>query len=155
MGEKEGDVMPEKYFLYKDNHFTLNGLLEKPDVLSYLRRNSLEKNRDAFRKRLYKGLSNRSINEKVVMEYSRRVRPNPAPGTTPIPAQRIRPVPTTRKIMSKLRPTPPPRKREEKPVHPPRGEKEKPVPLTRKRPPHLPKETSRSSKTSKTKVVDL
>ena len=68
MGEKEGDVMPEKYFLYGDNHFTLNGLLEKPEVLSYLRRNSVENNRDALRKRLYRGLCNGSINEGVVME---------------------------------------------------------------------------------------
>ena len=125
MGEKEGGMMPEKYFLYGDNHFTLNELLGKPEVLSYLRRNSVEKNRDALRKRLYKGLCNRSINEEVVMKYSRRVRPRVKP------AQRTRPVPILRKIMSKLRPTPPPRKRKEKPVPPPRGEKEKPIPPPR------------------------
>ena len=48
MGEKEGDMMPERIFPYGDNHFTLNGLLEKPEVLSYLRRKSVEKNRMLF-----------------------------------------------------------------------------------------------------------
>ena len=79
MGEEEGDMMPERIFPYGDNHFTLNVLLEKPEVLSYLRRNGVEKSREALRKRLYKGLCNRSINEEVVMEYSRRTRPVPAP----------------------------------------------------------------------------
>ena len=36
MGEKEGDMMPERIFSYGDDHFTLNELLEKPEVLSYL-----------------------------------------------------------------------------------------------------------------------
>ena len=128
MGEREGDMIPERIFPYRDNHFILNGLLEKPEVLSYLRRNSVEKNRDALRKRLYKGLCNGSINEEVVMEYSRRVRPIPAPRTKPIPTQRTRPVPLPRKIMSKLRPTPSPRKGKGKPVPP--AELQKPKWLT-------------------------
>ena len=127
MAEEEGDMMPERIFPYGDNHFTLNALLEKPEVLSYLRRNGVEKNRDALCKRLYKGLCNGSINEKVVMEYSRRVRPTPAPRTKLIPAQRTRPVPIPRRIMSKLRPTPPPKKRKEKPIPPPRARNVKPV----------------------------
>ena len=49
----------------------------------------------------------------------------------PIPAPRTRPVPMPRKILSKLRPTPPPRKRKEKPVPPPRKRKGKPVPPPR------------------------
>ena len=65
------------------------------------------------------------------MEYSRRVIPVPAPRTKLIPAQRTRSVPIPRKIMSKLRPTPPPRKRKEKPVPPSRTRNVKPVPPPR------------------------
>ena len=54
MGEEEGDTMPmpEKTFSYGDDHFTLSELLEKPEVLSYLRRNGVEKDRKALRKKL-------------------------------------------------------------------------------------------------------
>ena len=133
MGEKEGDMMPERIFPYGDNHFTLNELLEKPEVLSYSRRNGVEKDRKALRKKLYKGLCGGSINEEAVTEYSQRPRPVPAPRTKLIPAPRTRPVPIPRKIMSKLRPTPPPRKRKEKPVPPPRTRNVKPVPPRRTR----------------------
>ena len=119
---------PERMFLYGDDHFTLSELLEKPEVLSYLRRNGVEKDRKALRKKLYKGLCGGSINKGVVTEYSRRPRPVPAPSTKLVPAPRTRPVPIPRKSMSKLRPTPPPRKRKEKPVPPPRNRKERPIP---------------------------
>ena len=117
MGEKEGDMIPERIFPYGDNHFTLNGLLEKPEVLSYLRRRSVEKNGDALRRRLYKGLCDGSITKEVVTEYTQRLKPTPAP--------RTKPVPIPRKIMSKLRPTPSPRKGKEKPVPPPGLQKPK------------------------------
>ena len=73
MGEEGGDTMPtpERIFLYGDGHFTLSELLEKPEVLSYLRRNGVEKDRKALRKKRYKGLCGGSINKGVVTEYSR------------------------------------------------------------------------------------
>ena len=74
MGEKEGDMIPEIIFPYGDNHFTLNELLEKPEVL---RRRSVEMNGDALRSRLYKGLCDGSITKEVVTEYTQRLKPTP------------------------------------------------------------------------------
>ena len=59
----------------------------------------------------------------------------PTPRAEPIPAPRARPVPIPRKIMSKLRPTPPPRTKRTKPAPPPRTKNAKPVPPPRVRPP--------------------
>ena len=47
---------PERSFSYGDDHLTLNELLEKPEILDYLRRKSGETSFQALRKRLYKGL---------------------------------------------------------------------------------------------------
>ena len=63
-----------KYFPYGDNHFTLNELLEKPEILSYLRRESMERNRRALRERLYRGLCKGRITKEVVTEYMQRPR---------------------------------------------------------------------------------
>ena len=91
--------------------------------------------------RNFEGLCGGSINKGVLTEYSRRprpvpalrVKPIPAPRTKPIPVPRTRPIPIPRKILSKIRPTPPPKTR--KPVPLPRKRKEKPVPSPRVRSP--------------------
>ena len=154
----------ESVFSYGEEHLSLNELLEKVEILKYLRRKGVERSRSALRKRLRKGLRDGSITKEIVMEYARRAepiptpkpilrvgsktkpippprvgfeilvsttKPTPAPRTKPIPTQETRPVPIPRKIMSKLNPTPPPRRRREKPVPPPRKRKEKPAPPSR------------------------
>ena len=113
----------------------------------------MEPSHGALRKRLLKGLRNGNVTKESVTEYARVAEPIPSPKpilsvgprtkpippprvrfeipvsiVKPIPAPRTRPVPIPRKIMSKLKPTPPQRKRKEKPVPPPRTRNVKPVP---------------------------
>ena len=106
----------EEHFLYGDKHFTLSELLGKSEVLHYLRRNKIEPSYTALRKRLRKGFRNRSINQEIVTEYTRRMEPNPTPKTKPIPAPRTKQQP-------RVRPIPPPRTPTTKPIPPPRGDK--------------------------------
>ena len=47
----------------------MNELLEKPEILSYLRRKGIEKDRHALYMRLYRGLCSGRITKEVVMEY--------------------------------------------------------------------------------------
>ena len=135
-------------------------MLERQEILKYLRRNGWEPSRKALRKRLLKGLRSGSVTKESVTEYVRRAEPIPTlkpilkvgPRTKPIPpprvrfeipvsitkptsAPRTRPVPIPRKILSKLRPIPPPRTRKpsqkKKPIPPPRTRIAKPVPPSR------------------------
>ena len=101
----KGKQRCEEHFLYGDKHFTLSELLRKSKVLDYLRRNKIEPSYTALRKKLRKGLRNGSINQEVVMEYSRRTKPIPAPRTISkvSPAQRTKPIPAPRKSHHKER----------------------------------------------------
>ena len=71
----ENSMRRGKYYPYGDNHFTLDELLEKPEILSYLRRYSLENSRKNLRHRLYAGLRKGNITKEVVMEYMEKYPP--------------------------------------------------------------------------------
>ena len=151
-------------FSYGKEFLSLSEMLERQEILEYLRRKSVEPSREALRKRLSKGLRNGSITKEIVTEYARRAEPVPTPKpilklgprTKPIPSPRVRfeipvsivkPIPTPRvkpilvprtrpvsiprKILSKIRPTRPPRTRRARPVPPPRPSRAKPVPPPR------------------------
>ena len=132
----------ETVFSYGDGHLSLNEMLEKPEVLNYLRRNGRESSRQALRKRLREGRRKGEIRQKIIMEYAQRTKPIPAPRTKspprtkPIPAPRAKrpprtkPIPIPRTILRKIRPIPPPRTRV-KPIPPPRNPRTKPIPPPR------------------------
>ena len=153
-GGKGGGGGYEVIFLYGKEYLSLSEMLEREDILRYLRRNGRESSDSALRKRLLKGLHRGSITKEVVTNYAKGpkpvlaprakpvttpvVKPVPLPRTLkslmrPIPPPRTKPSLIPRKIMSKLRPTSPPRKRKEKPVPPPRTRNVKPVPPPRTR----------------------
>ena len=146
----------EVIFSHGKELLCLSEMLERQEILEYLRRKSVEPSRGALRERLLKGLRNGSVTKEAVTEYARRAEPVPTPKpilnvgprtkpitpprvrfeipvsiVKPIPAPRTKPVPIPRKVVSKLRPTPPPRTRRAKPVPPPRPSRAKPVPPPR------------------------
>ena len=123
----------EVLFPYGDDLLSLNELLEKPEVVNYLRRNGREPSRQALCKRLRRGLRNESVSQRVVLAWSTKVTVNPVPPPRtrkpPIPPPRKKPIPSAR-----TRPIPPPRTRpppKTRPIPPP---KTKPIPPPRTRP---------------------
>ena len=143
------------FFLWGGVPFLERNVLERQEILKYLRRNGLEPSHDALRKRLLRGLRNGSVTKESVTEYARDAEPIPTPKpilrvgprTKPIPPPRVRfeipvsttkpiPAPRTKPIPAQgTRPVPIPRKIMSKlrPIPPPRKRKEKPAPPPRKR----------------------
>ena len=57
---------PEKIYPYGDEQLTRDELLEKPEVLGYLRRNGVEKNKRGLLARFYKELRKGNITKEIV-----------------------------------------------------------------------------------------
>ena len=60
----------EELFPYGGNLLSIRELLQKPEVVNYLKRDGKELNDRAIRARLRKGLRNGKINQQVIVEYA-------------------------------------------------------------------------------------
>ena len=124
-----------EFFQYGNYLLSLRDLLMKPEIVGYLTRDGSTPSQRTLCGRLRRGLRDGSINEQVVLEWSTetasKAKPIPAPRVKPTPAPRTRPVPIPRKILGKLRPTPPPRTQRAKPVPSPRTQRVEPIPPPR------------------------
>ena len=96
----------EVIFSYGEEFLSLNEMLERQEILRYLRRNEWEPSRDALRRRLMKGLRSGSVTKEAVTEYARSTEPIPAPRTKPVTTPVVKPVPLPRTLKSLMRPTP-------------------------------------------------